>query len=144
MKIALFLLVLSTTSSYCQVNWKYKANRISPGVYELHLIATVDKPWHIYSQNSPEGGPLPTRIVFDSSSSLVYEGVPKEKGRLIQKFEEVFAIDVEYYDSNITFIQLVKLKSDVDKRAKGEIEYMVCTGAECLPPQKVKFEISLE
>ncbi len=39
------------------VDWTVTSKKINDKVYEVHLIATINKGWHIYSQNTPEGGP---------------------------------------------------------------------------------------
>ena len=32
--------------------------------YEVTLTATLPKPWHIYSQHTGDGGPIPTKVKF--------------------------------------------------------------------------------
>ena len=46
------------------VKWTHSAKKLSNGKYELHMTATVEKGWHIYSQNTPDGGPVPTTFTF--------------------------------------------------------------------------------
>ncbi len=59
--------ILSTVQSFVgntQVSWSYTAKKIADKTYEVHLVATISQPWHIYRQTTPEGGPFPTEIVF--------------------------------------------------------------------------------
>src|ERR1700744_3977571 len=76
------------------VNWKYNAKKIADKTYELHLTATVDDPWHIYSQQTPEGGPLPTAFVFAKNPLVVLDGKVKENGDMQMVHDPVFGIDV--------------------------------------------------
>jgi len=136
------------TTFYCiaqtsPVRWVFAAKKIADKTYELRLTATVAAPWHIYSQETPEGGPLPTKISFTKNPLVTLESSPQEKGKLIKKFEEVFDVNVLYFDRDAEFVQLVKLKSNVKTRISGSIEFMACNDVQCLPPSQVPFQIEL-
>lgn len=47
------------------VNWNFRSKKISDKIYEIHFTPIVQSPWHIYSQTSPEGGALATKINFN-------------------------------------------------------------------------------
>jgi hypothetical protein len=108
------------------------------------LQATVQTPWHIYSQTTPDGDPAPTKIVFSKNQLLIISGQPKEVGKLMQKHEEAFGVDVKYFDGNVDFIQIVKMKSKAKTTVSGTIEFMVCNDEQCLPPTTNKFSITLD
>ena len=135
-------------SAYCigqtsPVKWSFAAKKIADKTYELRLTATVAAPWHIYSQTTPEGGPLPTKISFTKNPLVTLENSAQEKGNLIKKFEEVFDVNVLYFDRDVEFVQLVKLKSNAKTRISGSIEFMACNDVQCLPPAQVPFQIEL-
>jgi thiol:disulfide interchange protein DsbD len=46
------------------VKWSYTAIKKEGSIYEVVLTAIIFKPWHIYSQNMQECGPVPTKITF--------------------------------------------------------------------------------
>jgi thiol:disulfide interchange protein DsbD len=145
MKAALSLLgLLFTTAIFAQVNWVYSPKKVSDKTYEVNITATVTNPWHIYSQTTPEGGPVATEIVFTKNPLIMVTGKPKEVGKLKEKFEKVFGVDVKYYDGKVTFTQIIKLKSNVKTSIAGTIEYMACNEEQCLPPKKINFTIKLE
>ena len=148
-KILLLFTLLSIAGiSFAQlkdpVKWSYAATRKSDKVYEITYTAVIEKPWHIYSQTTPKGGPVPTKFVFKTNPLLKMSGIPKETGSLISKYEEVFDTDVKYYDNKVTFTQTVNLKSAVKTNIAGTIEYMVCNESQCLPPKKVSFDLKLQ
>lgn len=74
--------------------------------------------WHIYSQTTPDGGPLPTKISFTKNPLVTLESSAQEKGKLIKKFEEVFDVNVIYFDRDAEHVQ-------------------------CLPPSQVPFQIEV-
>lgn len=145
MKYVLFLIMVffSATVS-AQVNWKFSAKKIDDKTYEIRLKATVDEPWHIYSQSSPKGGPLPTFITFSKNPLVLLQGKPKEEGDMDIEHSEVFGIDVYSYKDSVDFIQTVKLKGKVKTSLSGSVEFMACTDQQCLSPQKVPFTLKLE
>ncbi|MEO8172414.1 MAG: protein-disulfide reductase DsbD domain-containing protein [Sediminibacterium sp.] len=127
-----------------QVQWNYSAKKIDDKTYELHLTASVQSPWHLYSQFTPEGGPLPSVIEFSKNPLISFEGAVKEEGRLVQKREEVFGIDVKYFEGRVDFVQKIKLKAKVKTNISGTVKYMVCNDRECLPPKTVSFQLELK
>jgi thiol:disulfide interchange protein DsbD len=125
------------------VSWNFSSKKTGDELYEISLIATVDKPWHIYSQSTPDGGPLPTKIDFKKNPFISLQGNVKESGNLITRHEEVFGVDVKYFDGNVIFTEIVKLKTSVKTNLLGSIEFMVCNDHQCMPPKKINFTISL-
>jgi DsbC/DsbD-like thiol-disulfide interchange protein len=125
------------------VNWKYEAHKTANGQYAVTLTATVEKPWHIYSQNTGKGGPIPTEVVFKTNPLVEKEGVVKENGRLQKVYDKNFKTDVLFYSGTVSFVQTVKLKSSAKTSISGTVEYMVCDDEQCLPPTKKTFDIRL-
>lgn len=148
-KLLLFVTLLSVSViSFGQfkepVKWTFSAKKIADKVYEVTYTAVVEKPWHIYSQTTPKGGPVPTKFSFKTNPLLVVKGIPKETGNMQKKHEEVFGVDVQYYDNKVIFTQTVNVKSPIKTNVSGTIEYMVCNDTECLPPKKVSFDLPLQ
>ena len=126
------------------IKWTFSAKKIADQTYELTMSADVQSPWHIYSQDTPDGGPLPTKITFNNNPLIKVEGTPKELGILKEKNEEVFKVKVKYFKGNADFTQIVKLKSNVKTSISGTIEFMACNDEQCLPPNTVSFKVSLQ
>jgi len=126
------------------VKWSYSAKKISADTYEIHLTATVENGWHIYSQTTPEGGPVPTAINFTRNPLLSFDGTAKEVGKLEQRHEELFGVDVKQFSNKVDFVQKVKLKGSAKTSVNGTVEFMVCNDEQCLPPSTQKFSIALK
>lgn len=144
----IFLLVtalwsLQIAAAQNPVKWEFKAKKIDGESYEVSLTAMIQGKWHIYSQLTPEGGPVPTQIVFSKNPLIVLNGTIKEVGNLHEKHEEVFGINVKYYDGKVVFKQIITVKKKVKTKLSGTVEYMVCDDKQCLPPKKEAFTISL-
>src|SRR4051812_38327064 len=90
------------------VKWTAVSRKSAAG-YEVVLTATMPKPWHIYSQNTGEGGPVPTTFKFTKNPLLTFDGSVKEVGKLKQQFDKLFDTNVKYYGDKVDFVQLVKV-----------------------------------
>jgi len=147
----LFLSVLFIFSGYCvtaqiqdPVKWTFDAKKIADGSYEVRLTATIDAGWHIYSQNTPDGGPIPTNITFTKNPLILSEGKVKEIGKLEKKHEPIFGVDVKQYSNKVDFVQTFKLKGKVKTAIAGSVEFMVCNDSQCLPPSIKKFSLEIQ
>ena len=57
------------------VKWSFRVEQNKPEEATLLLIAKADPGWHVYSQDIPAGGPIPTTFTFEKNSS--YELIGK-------------------------------------------------------------------
>jgi hypothetical protein len=150
MKKILFslLLIVLAGQAFSQVKdpvkWSFTSKKIDASSFEISLTATVDAGWHIYSQTTPEGGPSATVISFTKNPLLQLDGSTKEIGKLEQKHEELFGVDVKQYSTKVVFVQTIKLKGKAKTAISGTIEFMTCNNHECLPPKTQKFSITLQ
>lgn len=126
------------------VSFNFEAKKKSLGVYEIIITSTVPEPWHIYSQNTDKGGPIPTKITFKPNPLIKLESKIKEVGKLQKIFDKTFGVNVMYYSNSVQFIQTIKVKAGIKTNIIGTIEYMVCDDKECLPPKKQNFELTLQ
>ena len=55
------------------VDWTATAKKIGDKTYEIHLTADIKDGWHIYSQTTAAGGPIPTSITFTKNPLVDYE-----------------------------------------------------------------------
>jgi hypothetical protein len=141
-------LICLATSSLSQVKnpvkWTYTATKTGPGKYIVNMKAVLEKGWHLYSQQTPDGGPVPTQVSFTKNPLVTLSGPVKEIGKLETVFEKLFDVNVKQYSNEVTFRQNVTVKGNVKTNLAGTIEYMLCNEKECLPPKKVPFTVALQ
>jgi thiol:disulfide interchange protein DsbD len=143
---ATFLLLISNfllAQIQNPVNWTATAKKIADKTYEIHLTANINNGWHIYSQTTPEGGPVPTNISFTKNPLFQLQGTAKEVGKLEQHNEPLFGVDVKQFSKRVDFVQVIKLKANVKTSADVAVEFMVCNDKQCLPPATKKFSVAL-
>ena len=145
---SLFLLVIITGHVFGQVKnpvkWSFSSKKIDATSFEVTMTATLEPSWHIYSQTTPEGGPSATVVSFTKNPLLSLDGDVKELGKLEQKHEDLFGVDVKQFSNKVVFVQTVKLKGKAKTAINGTIEYMTCDNRECLPPTTQRFSIVLQ
>ena len=124
------------------VKWSYAAKKINKTEAVLLIKATIDNGWHIYSTQQKEGGPVKTSIDFTPSKDYALYGALAEP-KPVTKMEQVFKMNVLYFEKAVIFQQKIKLKKD-QTNIKGKVEYMVCNDKQCLPPEDIDFNIPVK
>lgn len=127
------------------VSWSVTSKKIADKTYEIHLTANIDNGWHIYSQTTPEGGPIPTSITFTKNPLVTLDGKAKEVGKMEKHVEPLFGnIDVKQFSNKVDFVQKIKLKAPVKTSVNLAVEFMVCNDKQCLPPSTRNFSVALK
>jgi thiol:disulfide interchange protein len=142
-----FILIIYSSFLFSQVfepvKWKYAIKKISPGEFELIFKAAIDSNWHVYSQDIPDGGPVPTSFRFQDSNKIQFVGKMEERSKQIREYDSNFSMVLKYYANVAEFVQKVKVKGDIDS-IKGSLEFMSCDNKQCLPPKEEEFSFALE
>ncbi len=108
------------------VKWSAKVDKITDTEYNLVMNGIIDSGWHLYSQFTPENGPLPAEFKFENSKAN-YELVGKIKESPYKKqYNDVFEVDEYYFEKNVTFTQKVKVSNSKLTSIKAMIDYQVC------------------
>lgn len=132
--MAFFTLV---NSSFAQIHdpvkWSTSVVKISDTEYDLITTATIEAKWHLYSQNVPADGPIPTTFLFKKSADFKVVGkTSEEKGHTVH--DPVFDMEIKYFENKATFKQRIKINNSNAFKILGEVEFMVCDDSSCLPP----------
>lgn len=140
--LALFSIVICTVSTaqiHDPVKWSTSTEKISDTEYNLVINAAIDVNWHLYSQNVPEDGPIATSFTFTTSEEFELLGeTSEEEGHTID--DPVFQMEIKYFENSAVFKQRIKLLNPKGAKIIGEVEFMVCDDANCLPPTFVDLE----
>ncbi|MDR6301109.1 protein-disulfide reductase DsbD family protein [Mesonia maritima] len=108
------------------VEWTGKIEKKSENNYQFILEADIEEEWHIYSQNTPEGGPLPLWFNYlDSGNGYQLKGKTKESESKRQ-YSELFEVDEVYFEKEATFKQDIVITDENLSVIKMELKYQVC------------------
>ncbi|MCX6306370.1 MAG: thioredoxin family protein [Bacteroidetes bacterium] len=121
------------------VKWTFKVEQSKPEEATLLLIATADKNWHVYSQDIPPKGPIPTTFSFTKSEKYALSGKVLEQKPILDN-DPNFNMVLKYFADKAVFRQKIKVLSRKDFVVKGVLNFMCCDDKQCLPPTDVEFE----
>jgi thiol:disulfide interchange protein len=114
------------------VVWTTELEKSSEGEYSLIFRATIQTKWHLYSQNLPKDGPLPTEFVFEGAGTA-FELVGKtEESRSVTDFDPIFEMDLSWFEGEATFRQEIRLLQPELGEITGEIHFQACDDRICI------------
>lgn len=124
------------------VKWSYDVYSLGNDEYNLVFKATIEEHWHLYSQNNPDDGPVPTSFKFDEDDDFELIGTPQESEGVKTSQDPNFGMELRYFENEARFTQRIKTKNS-SKIIEGVLTFMVCDDTKCLPPAYVDFNFDL-
>lgn len=113
----------------------------------LHLKATFQEGWHLYSLTTPKGGPIPTTAALSGNpavaSARIYQPPP------VRKFDGNFNLDTETFEKEVDLPVVATLSRDVKPGPldlTASVRYQACNERQCLPPRSktAAFRLSVD
>ena len=145
--IFIFLFLTFSLGIFSQIEdplqWSTSVEKVSDTEFILVSTATIEEGWHLYAQEVPEDGPIPTTFSFDTSKenfSLVGKTI-EEEGHTVD--DPVFQMKIKFFENSAIFKQKVKINSDINT-INGVVEFMVCDDAKCLAPTEIDLVFTLK
>ncbi len=127
------------------ITWTFTATKVADKTYEVHMKATIQTKWHLYSQTQPEDAiAIPTTFVIKSNPLFTLDGKIKEMGKLEKYTDKELGVSANQYSNTVDFVQKIKLKANVKTNFSGTVEYQTCDDEKCLPPKTVAFNIPIK
>jgi len=123
------------------VKWTAKIEKKSGSNAILIFDGTIEKDWHMYSQFTPDGGPLPLEIVFKNQKGN-YNLVGKAKeGKTRTAFNDVFGVNETFFEGKAHIEQEIIITNPNLKTVDVDFDFQVCKEV-CINSNK-KFSISI-
>src|SRR5579862_383130 len=128
------------------VQWSLRSDvqRVRPGdPIALHLTATIQPGWHLYSLTTPEGGPTPTTAVLEGGtlqSAALYEPAPE------RRFDPSFNLNTEIFSGQVILLvtgSVVPTHTEGGLDVIADLRYQACSDRLCLPPRKKTASLNL-
>ena len=146
--LTLFLLsILISGSIFSQVlrpvQWTFYMEESVTDEIELVFEASIDESWHLYAQDLPAGGPIPTSFVFVESDKYEKIGEVIEVTEADKVYDSSFDMELGMFSDKAVFKQKIKILSLENFRIEGYVEFMSCDDERCLPPDEEEFSFSM-
>lgn len=103
---------------------------------EMLFTLTIEPNWHVYSTNLGSGGPTEAALKFDKKDGIELVGGLKAVGKEISNFDQMFGMNLRYFENHVTFVQKIKFTKP-EYTIDAFLEYGACSDKMCLPPSEV-------
>jgi thiol:disulfide interchange protein DsbD len=124
------------------VKWGASIEKKSDSEYLLSFKGAIESGWHVYSQFTPEDGPLPAEFLFHDNKNN-YELIGKAtESETKRAFNEIFGVDEIFFSDKVVFTQLIKQINPDKETIQVELSYQVCK-ENCISETKY-FEFNLK
>ncbi len=139
---AIFTFATSSAQMKNPVKWTTKTEKISDTEFNLIMNATIEKGWHMYSQFTPENGPLAIVLTFKDQKG--YQLIGKAKESPYKKhFNADFGVDEYYFEDKATLTQKVKITNPKIGKIVVNVDFQACL-TQCVNDNKdLTFEIAV-
>jgi thiol:disulfide interchange protein DsbD len=104
--------------------WSFTVQNATGNERILVFSVKLDPDWHLYSQYTPDGGPIPLEFKFDPNDAYELVGKVTEP-KPHEDFDSTFMVKVLQFDKAAVFKQKIRLKQG-PCTIKGLINYQVC------------------
>ncbi len=123
------------------VKFTVEQKQVSPTEVDVLFHAKIDKGWHVYSTNIPDGGPQSAVMHTEKAEGAKPMGSLIKQGKEITEDDKIFEMKVRYFENAVTFIQKYQITAPT-YNIKGYLEYGACNDEMCMPPSTVDFDFS--
>lgn len=125
------------------VHWKFSLEPLTGNEYNLVYTATIDEPWHMYSVDIPEGGPIATSFNYNDQKGFKLVGKLQQLSKIDVKFDPNFDMNIGMFAKKAVFKQKIEPVSDQPVTIRGFVEFMACNDRTCLAPEEVTFSFDI-
>ena len=117
------------------VKWTTKIEKKSESNYILTFEGVIENEWHMYSQFTPDGGPLPLEIIFkNQKGNFNLVGKAKE-GKTTTAYNDVFEVNETFFVKNAQIQQEIVLINTKISKIEVALNYQVCKQS-CINQEK--------
>ena len=128
--IAMFVSIMAFAQSVEPVAWSSSVEKVADDMYRITYKASIEQGWHIYDMGPYElGGPMATAFTFEPTSGYELEGDVEVQGQLVRHYDDVYEMEIGYYEGEVSFSQVVK---SLGASVVATVDYMACNDSNCV------------
>lgn len=108
------------------VKWTSRIEKLNDVEYKIFLDAEIEGEWHMYSQFTPVGGPLPLVFTYENKEGN-YEPIGQaEESKYEVHYNDIFEVDEYYFSKEAHFSQVIKVTNPDTKIIQLALDYQAC------------------
>ena len=120
------------------IHWKVSTKALTDSTTDVIMTATIDEGWHLYTQDIPDGGPVPTQFNY---GELPLIGQTTTSAKVYSAYDENFEMDLTFYETKAVFHQTVLTRGV--KELTASVTFMACNDQMCLAPATVEKKVNV-
>lgn len=129
--IFIFFLMITSFQASAQMFdnpsvWKSSIEKKSDTEFIITWNATVKEGWHLYSQHTPDGGPLPLEFIYNNQTDNYTLVGQATESQTTTTYNDIFGVDETYFVGDITLVQKITLDNPEVATIQVEVAYQVC------------------
>lgn len=126
------------------IKWTTEVLHTENNLFQVRFTADIQSPWHFYDLGPYDGGPVPVSFSLTPSSTVTPVGEMRALSEPVRVFDDIFGMEVGYFENQAIFSQLVELNGKGGVLA-GTVEWVACNPEtnECLPPTEYEFSVNI-
>jgi len=123
------------------VKWTTKIEQKTATNFIITFNATIENEWHVYSQFTPDGGPLPLEVNFkNQKGNYTLVGKAKES-KTRTAYNDIFEVNETFFEKKAQITQEISLVNKGVKTIEVELNFQACKEV-CINLEK-KFSIAI-
>ena len=143
--LSLALLLIATICANAQMldpvkfTSTLKTGNTSEG--EIIFSGKIEKGWHVYSTGLGSDGPVSASFNVNKLDGVQLVGKLKPVGHEISNFDQMFGMNLRYFEHSVKFVQKVKFTKP-NYTIDAYLEFGACNDENCMPPTTVDIKKS--
>ncbi len=114
------------------VKWISEVKKTGDDTYDLIFNAEIEDNWHLYTQDLPENGPIPTTFRFENEGNK-FELIGKvSESKSHSSFDKIFEMELSYFDHSAQFIQKIKVLDPSLGTIEAGVDFQSCDDEKCI------------
>ena len=108
---------------------------------EIIFSGKIEKGWHVYSTGLGSDGPVSASFNVNKLDGVQLVGKLKPVGHEISNFDQMFGMNLRYFEHSVKFVQKVKFTKP-NYTIDAYLEFGACNDENCMPPTTVDIKKS--
>ena len=108
---------------------------------EIIFSGKIEKGWHVYSTGLGSDGPVSASFNVNKLDGVKLVGKLKPVGHEISNFDQMFGMNLRYFEHSVKFVQKVKFTKS-NYTIDAYLEFGACNDENCMPPTTVDIKKS--
>ncbi len=108
------------------IKWTTKIEKKSEGNYVLIFNGSIETGWHLYSQFTADGGPLPLEIIFKNQKGNFDLVGKANESKTKTAFNDVFEVNETFFEKSAQIFQQIKITNPKTTKVTVDLNYQVC------------------